>query len=417
MFTRLERNTSVVLVMMALCAALVLALPAPAQAQAAPTTEDAPDAHANPRGNLSHAIVRPGDSLWTISKEQLGPDATPQRIANGVEQIYALNRGRIGADPNLIVVGQELLVPPAMSERPTGAPPAHGSAEAGSRDRVAEGNTAKEAKPPPKTETGGAAQGAAAEGAGASETPVHRSDRPVRLPALPEEASVAPVTVVTVAASNEVRTTAVAAFLRMIRTEFASAASTLVEVFSRGSADTQVEGRRLLGLGVLALTFVVAVLIALKLPMRRTTLKDAERWGIAASYYGEMPMAERTTPFAYHPGSLGSSLVGSLGSSLVDSDETPAGWDTRSRAPAAVAGVRRISFMARPGRKGGTTNGRRRPAPKAEVRPRNSLALGAHNPEVRRVPRRAHAMRRSRKLHPRRLTASTMRQLKGGAYS
>ena len=394
MFTRLEQNCFAVLVMMALCVALILALPTPARAQAAPTkAEDTPNVHANTHGKLSHAIVRPGDSLWTISKKQLGPDATLQRIANGVEQIYALNRKRLGADPALILVGQELLVPRTMSsERPTGASPAPRSAEVGPEDRVVEGNTAREPQPAPKTVTGGAAQ--AAEDAEALETPVHRSDGPVRLPALPEEASIAPVPAVTAVASNEVRPTAVVPFLRMIRAEFASAASTLVEVFSQGAFDTRVEGHRLLGLGILALTFVVAVLIALKLPMRRATLKDAVRWGIAASYYGEMPTVDRTTPFAYHPGSPGGSLV-------MSSDENSAGLDTRSRAPAAVGGVRRISFMARSGRNGSTIS-ERRPAPKAKPAPRNSLALGAHNPEVRRVPLRIHSTLRARKLRPRR---------------
>ncbi len=76
MATRLERNVFAVLVITALCAALALASPAPAQAQAASTAAD---------NQKAHAVVRPGDSLWTISEEQLGPDATPQRIADGVE--------------------------------------------------------------------------------------------------------------------------------------------------------------------------------------------------------------------------------------------------------------------------------------------------------------------------------------------
>ena len=65
-------------------------------------------------------VVRPGDTLWSISERRLGTGATPQRIMNGAEKIHALNRARIGADPNLILVGQELLVPPAMSEPPAG---------------------------------------------------------------------------------------------------------------------------------------------------------------------------------------------------------------------------------------------------------------------------------------------------------
>jgi hypothetical protein len=98
-------------------AALMLALfPAVAEAQ----TKDK---------NTSSVVVRPGDCLWSISEERLAPNASPQRILNGTEQIYTLNRELIGADPDLIFVGQELLLPPAMSSgRPTGATPAHGTA-------------------------------------------------------------------------------------------------------------------------------------------------------------------------------------------------------------------------------------------------------------------------------------------------
>ena len=383
MFTRLERNVYAVLVVMALCAALVLASPAPAQAQAASTAKDTHNAHANTRENLSRVAVRPGDSLWTISEERLGPDATPQRILEGTEQIYALNRSWIGPDPSVIFVGQELLVPPAMSERHTGAPPEDRIAEAGPRDRVAEGTTVKETKPAPRTVVGGAD----AEGVEAPETPVQRSDGPVSLPALPDEASV-PITAITVVASNGAQPSAIASFLSVIRTEFASAASTLDEVFFMGSADTRVEERRLLGLGILALTLVVAAFMAWKLPMRRTILRDAERWGTSSSYYGEIPTADRITPFVYHPGPLGGS------------DRNRAGWDTRPGALGAFDGVRRGSPMAGPGRKGSTPNVRGR-ALKARAVARNSLALGAHHPKVRSAPLRAHTSRRARKLRPR----------------
>ncbi len=56
-------------------------------------------------------VVRPGDTLWAISEERLGANATPRRIAGEVERIYALNRDRIGPDPNLIFAGQILRVP------------------------------------------------------------------------------------------------------------------------------------------------------------------------------------------------------------------------------------------------------------------------------------------------------------------
>ncbi len=66
--------------------------------------------------NTKTKTVEPGDSLWTIAQERLAPDASPPRVAEEVERTYALNRERLGEDPNLILVGQELTLLPATSE-------------------------------------------------------------------------------------------------------------------------------------------------------------------------------------------------------------------------------------------------------------------------------------------------------------
>jgi len=57
-------------------------------------------------------IVKPGDSLWSISEQRLGPEASPQRVYEHTYQMYALNRKLIGSDPDLIFVGQRLSLPP-----------------------------------------------------------------------------------------------------------------------------------------------------------------------------------------------------------------------------------------------------------------------------------------------------------------
>ena len=57
-------------------------------------------------------IVKPCDSLWSISEQRLGPEASPQRVYDHTLQMYALNRKRIGSDPDLIFVGQRLSLPP-----------------------------------------------------------------------------------------------------------------------------------------------------------------------------------------------------------------------------------------------------------------------------------------------------------------
>jgi hypothetical protein len=91
----------VIALSVAILAALLLPGRAEAQEQATPKT--------------TTKLVEPGDSLWTIAQAQLVPDA-PQQVDEEVERLYALNRDRIGDDPNFLLVGQELFVGPALGE-------------------------------------------------------------------------------------------------------------------------------------------------------------------------------------------------------------------------------------------------------------------------------------------------------------
>jgi LysM repeat protein len=87
----------------ALVVALLAVLPAVAQAQEGRTPiQEAPVANRGADVASARVVVRPGDTLWSISSEQPGPNATPRQIANGVERIYALNQDQLGADPNMI---------------------------------------------------------------------------------------------------------------------------------------------------------------------------------------------------------------------------------------------------------------------------------------------------------------------------
>ena len=98
-----------VLVGAALMVALLAALPAVAQAQEGRAAmQEAPVANRGAAVASARVVVRPGDTLWSISSEQLGPNATSQQIAAEAERIYALNRDLIGPDPNLIFSGQKL---------------------------------------------------------------------------------------------------------------------------------------------------------------------------------------------------------------------------------------------------------------------------------------------------------------------
>ena len=57
------------------------------------------------------AIVDPGDTLFGIAQEQLGPDATPELIPDQVNRIHDLNRDVIGDNPHMIFPGQHLQMP------------------------------------------------------------------------------------------------------------------------------------------------------------------------------------------------------------------------------------------------------------------------------------------------------------------
>ncbi len=407
MSLRLRTSVEAIVAVTLVVAAAVLALfPAAAEAQTSAQTED---------GSAPSVVVRPGDSLWSISQERLGPDATPQRVADAAERIHALNRGRIGADPDLIFVGQELSLPPALSERPTGASAARKSApaaDAGERDRTVRGTTGSKAsskatgkapKPVPRT----APDGAAAEGgnvpAPVAQRESQRGAEPVNLPALPDEAA-APVPAARALASNDSSPSPVASVLRTIRTELASVPTALDDSF----ADARADGRRLLGLGVLALTLVVAALVAWKLPMRRTTREDAERWGIPTGYYGaRLDYLNALTAFRpVSPGDLGREEAGQEKTPATLAPEqrgvptgngfTPVANGARNAAATTEATTSAIASVvaARRERKA-------KPKAKHKAKPRNGLALGAHNPKVRRAPRRARATMRARRPRPR----------------
>ena len=394
---RLKRTSveAIVAVTLVVVATAVLAVfPAAAGAQ----TED---------GSAPAMVVRPGDSLWSISEQRLGPDATPQRVARGAQRIHALNRGRIGADPDLIFAGQELSLPPELSERPTGATLARKSApaaDAGERDRTARGPTGSKATgKAPRTAAGGAAAEGGNVPAPVAQRESQRGAEPVNLPALPDEAA-APVPAARALASDDSSPSPVASVLRTIRTEFTSAASWLADSF----AGARTDGRRLLGLGVLVLTLVVAALVAWKLPMRRTTREDAERWGIPTVYYGaRQDYLNALTAFRpVSPGDLGLQEAGQ--------EKTPAPLAPEQRGAPTGNGVTPVANGAR--KAAATTSAiapvvaarRERKAKhkvKHKAKPRNGLALGAHNPEVRRASLLAQVPTRARKPRPLRRAA------------
>ncbi len=63
-------------------------------------------------GTAATATVRAGDTLWDLAAGQLGPLATDYEIARHWPAWHAANRSVIGPDPNHLLPGQVLAVPP-----------------------------------------------------------------------------------------------------------------------------------------------------------------------------------------------------------------------------------------------------------------------------------------------------------------
>ena len=96
--------------------------PLPAGSTATATTLDWPGLVSSParrQGRTGEEIVvRPGDSLWTLTARRLGPGASGAQVAAAWPRLYAANRAAIGADPNLIHPGQRLVPPAPDTRRP-----------------------------------------------------------------------------------------------------------------------------------------------------------------------------------------------------------------------------------------------------------------------------------------------------------
>lgn len=56
-------------------------------------------------------VVHRGDTLWAIAARHLGPAATDAQVAAEWPRWHAANRSTIGAEPDLILPGQRLVVP------------------------------------------------------------------------------------------------------------------------------------------------------------------------------------------------------------------------------------------------------------------------------------------------------------------
>ena len=214
----------------ALLAAMLLLLLFPGRAQAQEQQQE--EATNNTQTTTT---VQPGESLWTMAQARLAPDTSPQRVALETERIYALNRDRIGPDPALILAGQELLVPP-----------------------VTEPATPQSATP---------------------------------RPASPEPTTVQPEEIPASAATLVEEAPAPAAELPVLPE--AEGNFTVREIVPQGSAIiaplsdlSDTERRRVLGVGILFVTLVLALLMAWRLPLSRTVGGSSSSWDSYGAAYG-----------------------------------------------------------------------------------------------------------------------------------
>jgi LysM repeat protein len=352
---------------------LFAVVPAVAQAQ-----EEARSAKRD--ASATSVVVRPGDTLWSISEEHLGPNATPQRIAAEVERIYALNRDRIGSDPNLIASGQELSLPAAGGSL--------------SADKTADEAATKKTAP--------AARETAAQGAGRTANG-QPSDQQVTLPNLPKMPTSAAVPAVVSPSSNTLTGSPVASFPEKIRSAVTSAVRSAVVAASVGTlaeAQATADGRRLLGWSIMALTLLVCALMAWKLPMRRNTGDEYEEWGIYPGYYGRYAYS----PEVFDPLSRSVPQPASLGTGLEPSAE-PSANGSKAEANATQKG-------ASPVGPGGITQRRRQTRPLPRNKRRRSAATEAHSAEAQRALR--GAVLRTRARAPRNGRLKTARRIAEG---
>jgi hypothetical protein len=233
-------------------------------------------------------VVEPGDSLWSISEEHIGPGATPEQIAYEVERIFELNRDQIGENPNLIFPGQEFFL---VSAAPGGAAAAPEQPVAVAEqqapepivvesERVSDSLAAEDAAIENVVPEDGVSEGAVSEDAISAALPSRDQTD--------EQAESAPAESVTAESAPAESTPA-----ESTPAESAAPATTAGSIGdSVLEALNSLKGeRRLLGVGILALTLIVALLMAWRLPMRRN-VEDPQAWGIPQQYYENYAPAE-----------------------------------------------------------------------------------------------------------------------------
>ena len=319
MFARLNRYARYAyapMAALALWALLVALSPAVADAEETPRTNARANAQDTAVRPAHYVVVAPGDSLWSISERQLGPGATGMQIARGVERIYALNRDLIGADADLILVGQRFALPRSLERHASGqareaAREAARTAHAGaSADRPQSARTNRGAGSGPVRATGPAADRSGEIFAGrTTNVPVAAHAKDAREGgALPDEVPVAPVPAVGQLTAGAPPSSP-ASYLGGVRATVSSVASRLIDAVV---TDDRYAGRQLFGWTLILISLGIGVIPIVRATWRamarRKREKDRHRRGVAAAYAAAVPVAGPAHPRVRErtPGGTGS---------------------------------------------------------------------------------------------------------------
>jgi DNA-binding CsgD family transcriptional regulator/LysM repeat protein len=357
--------------------AVVLALsPAVAEAQGIAQTNDPQQI------GTERIVVSPGDSLWSISEERLGPNATPQQIASQTERIYALNQNQIGADPNLIFPGQKLSAPPVVGgSEPSAAEPSTGATSARGATQPAEASSTDRAA----AKSSGTADQALRTPIGATEGKDEKASDPVAAAAvnLPEVVAAAPVPAVRSLAAKASPRSPIESFAITVRSAVSAAESAVVEAFP----PEDYPGRKQLGLGIVVLTLIVCGLMAWKLPLRRS-VGDSAAWGVPRGYSNYRADPEALDRYA--DTSAEASAPTDFGSrqSLGGSEDELSVAEKNDLGRVGIVGVVRGRRERIRRRRAPKRIGRRR-APRPGRRSREGSVTGAYSPKIYRALSRA----------------------------
>jgi hypothetical protein len=360
LFTRLKRYVFPALVTLALWVAAIVALPGVAEAQ-----EKAPNNKANTRVAAEQhvVVVDSGDTLWSISSEGLGPDASPWRVARGVERIYALNREQIGPDPNLIFAGQRLSVPPALSglrgSGPSASEPSTSGRSAGAQ--------------PPARKAAEAARAGDQAGHQAKRGTVGAPRQASKPAPLPDAAQTAPAPAGRRHAVVEPPRSPGELFLGEARAAVEAATSAVVGLFPRGDHTW----RELLGAALLAVSSVAAVLtvvLTFALVAGSERAKRAQRGG----WWRKVRANERPNERANERASFDPSLDEELENGRNGAHANANGAPANGKVP--------VGMILAAERKRGRLRRRGRPrSPARHVR--KGLAHGPYSPEIQHLLR------------------------------